>query len=142
MNMVRLIMIILIFSICATVTNADILNSQVGIRRFSVFFQPTKSVIKGIVWYPTTVKSQKIKLGPYELDVARNAKIENGKHSLVVISHGSRGSHLGHRDTAIYLAERGYIVISVIHPKNNYLDDSLEGQMKIGSIALNISQVC
>lgn len=117
-------MIILIISICATATHADRLNSQVGVRQYSVFFEPTKSEIKSIIWYPTPVKSQVTKFGPYELEVAKNAEIENGRHNLVVISHGSRGSHMGHRDTAIYLAERGYIVISVLHPKNNYSDDS------------------
>ena len=110
--------------ICAMATYADRLNTQVGVREYSVFFEPTKSEIKSIIWYPTPEKSQVTKFGPYELHLAKNAKIENGKHNLVVISHGSRGSHMGHRDTAIYLAERGYIVISVLHPKNNYLDDS------------------
>jgi predicted dienelactone hydrolase len=124
MNKSRLIFIVLILPICATATYADRLNFHVGVRQFSVYFQPTKSEIKSIIWYPTPVKSKVTKFGPYELEVAKNAEIENGKHNLVVISHGSRGSHMGHRDTAIYLAERGYIVISVLHPKNNYLDDS------------------
>ena len=125
MNKTMWIFILLVFPICAKATYANPLKSHhVGIRQYSVFFQPTKSEIKSIVWYPALVKAQKTKLGPYELEVAKNAEIENGKHNLVVISHGSRGSHLGHRDTAIYLAERGYIVISVLHPKNNYSDDS------------------
>lgn len=123
-NKTILIFIILVITICATATYAERLNSQVGVRQYSVYFEPTKNEIKSIIWYPTQAKSQVTKFGPYELEVAKNAEIENGKHNLVVISHGSRGSHMGHRDTAIYLAERGYIVISVLHPKNNYLDDS------------------
>ena len=122
-NIIRVILVLFIFFATET-TYAEELNSNVGIRQVSVNFPSTKSEIKGIVWYPTLKKTQKAKLGPFELAVAKNAKIKTGRYGLVVISHGSQGSHLGHRDTAIYLAMRGYIVISVLHPKNNYLDDS------------------
>lgn len=100
------------------------LNTNVGISQVSVFYIPTKSEIKGIVWYPTLEKTKIVKLGPYELNVARQPTIKEGKHGLIVISHGSRGSHLGHRDTALYLAARDYIVVSILHPRNNYSDDS------------------
>ncbi len=124
MNKGVLILILLTLPPWATSAYAGRLNSQVGVRQFSVFFQPTKSEIKGIIWYPTPEKSQITKFGPYSLPVVKDAEIEKGKHNLVVISHGSRGSHMGHRDTAIYLAERGYFVLSVLHPLNNYSDDS------------------
>ena len=98
--------------------------SNVGIHVFSVTYSPTKSQIKGIIWYPTSAETHKRVFGPYTLEVAEDGMVEAGKHPLVVISHGSRGSHLGHRDTAMYLAKRGYMVISLLHPKNNFLDDS------------------
>ena len=117
-------MLVLFVFLSTETIYAGTLNSNVGIRFISVDFPPTKSEIKGIIWYPTLEKAQKIKLGPFNLEVAKNAQIEDGRYSLVVISHGSQGSHLGHRDTAEYLAKRGFIVVSVLHPKNNYLDDS------------------
>jgi predicted dienelactone hydrolase len=124
MSNIARIILVLIFFLAAETIYADELNSNVGIRQISVNYPSTKSEIKGLVWYPTLKKTQKAKLGPFELEVAKDAKIKIGKYGLIVISHGSQGSHLGHRDTAIYLAMRGYIVISVLHPKNNYLDDS------------------
>ncbi len=122
-NLARVILVLFIY-FPFVILHADELYSNVGIRQVSVSYLATESEIKGIVWYPTLKQAQKIKLGPFELNVAKDAKIKKGKYSLIIISHGSQGSHLGHRDTAIYFAERGYIVLSVLHPKNNYLDDS------------------
>lgn len=98
--------------------------SHVGIHVFSVGYSPTKSEMKGILWYPTSAATHRKALGPYTVEVAEDAAITAGKHPLVVISHGNQGSHLGHRDTALYLAERGYMVISLLHPKNNFMDNS------------------
>ena len=120
-------MAVVVWLVCfsaAAAVFADQWVSNVGIREFSVDFPPTHSKIKGLLWYPTQNRSETIKLGPFEVDVAKNAAIKTGKYGLIVISHGSRGSHAGHRDTAIYLAKRGYLVVSPLHPKNNYLDDS------------------
>ena len=41
----------------------------------------------------------------------------------MVLSHGSGGSDLGHRDTAIALAEAGFIAAAPLHPRNNFRDD-------------------
>lgn len=124
MSILIRIAFLLYFLLTANNIFADQLIFNVGIRQFSINYPPTKSEIKGILWYPTLDKSQKIKVGPFDLDVTKNAEIKDGKYGLIVISHGSQGSHLGHRDTAVYLAKRGFIVVSVLHPKNNYLDDS------------------
>lgn len=92
--------------------------SNVGIHIFSVEYSPTNSEIKGILWYPTSADIHRKPFGPYMVEVGEDAAIEAGKHPLVVISHGSQGSWLGHHYTALYLAERGYMVVSLLHPKN------------------------
>ena len=46
-----------------------------------------------------------------------------GQFGLVILSHGSGGSDLGHRDTAIALAKAGFIAAAPLHPRNNFLDD-------------------
>jgi predicted dienelactone hydrolase len=40
----------------------------------------------------------------------------------VILSHGSGGSDLGHRDTAIALAEAGFIAAAPLHPRNSLGD--------------------
>jgi predicted dienelactone hydrolase len=41
----------------------------------------------------------------------------------VILSHGSGGFDLGHRDTAIALAKAGFIAAAPLHPRNNFRDD-------------------
>jgi predicted dienelactone hydrolase len=43
---------------------------------------------------------------------------------LIVISHGSGGSFEGHYDTALALAEAGFVVAAVTHTGDNYRDHS------------------
>jgi predicted dienelactone hydrolase len=49
----------------------------------------------------------------------------------VVISHGHSGSALGHHDLAIYLASHGFVVATLQHPKDNFLDDSGDGHAEV-----------
>ncbi|TAM03727.1 MAG: hypothetical protein EPN70_13450 [Paraburkholderia sp.] len=65
--------------------------------------------------------------GPFSMRVALGATPQRGNGHLVVISHGSKGNHLGHRGTARELAAAGYVVAAPLHPYDNYLDDSQSG---------------
>jgi predicted dienelactone hydrolase len=42
--------------------------------------------------------------------------------SLIIISHGRRGSFLDHRDTAQALADAGFVVAAISHPGDNARD--------------------
>ncbi len=84
--------------------------------------------IQTFLWYPTTATSSAVKMGPFEIDVAVNGEPETGAHPLVVISHGTGGSNLDHRDTAIYLAERGFVVATLTHPGDNFQDNTGYGK--------------
>ncbi len=77
--------------------------------------------------YPTTVRSESIKIGPYSVSSSENAPIAGGKYPLVVISHGSGGTHLGYLTIAQYLAENGFVVAMPEHYGNNRNDNHLEG---------------
>lgn len=80
------------------------------------------------VWYPTEVSSGELAVGPFTMPVAADAPIASGRHGLVLISHGLGGSNLGHRDTAIRLAQAGYIVAAPQHSGDNYLDETYSGR--------------
>jgi predicted dienelactone hydrolase len=49
----------------------------------------------------------------------------------VVISHGHGGSELGHHDLAVYLAAHGFVVATLRHPRDNFLDDSGDGHPEV-----------
>ena len=56
-----------------------------------------------------------------------------GPMTLVVMSHGSGGSFLGHHDTARALAEAGFVVAALNHTGDNALDRSRQGYLSIFS---------
>ncbi len=78
------------------------------------------------LWYPTTAAESAIQLGPFTIAAAMNAPPAPGKHRLVVISHGSGGSDLGHHDLAEYLARHGIVVAAPRHLGDSY--DRPEGR--------------
>ena len=75
--------------------------------------------------YPTEERSREISIGPYPVTVSPDAPVAAGRFPLVVISHGSGGSHLLYRTIATRLAQRGYVVVLPEHPGNNRNDNSL-----------------
>ena len=62
------------------------------------------------LWYPTDWSPGKTTIGPFTMSATRGAPIGEGRYGLVLLSHGTGGGRLNHRDTAIRLAESGYIV--------------------------------
>jgi len=65
------------------------------------------------IWYPAS------------MDGAGAAGVT---HPLVVISHGTGGSLMGHSDTAIALADAGYVVAAMSHTGDNSRDQSYVGK--------------
>jgi predicted dienelactone hydrolase len=76
------------------------------------------------IWYPSKAATTPVNLGPNTMTVALNAPIDGIALPLVVISHGTGSSFLGHFDTAIALADAGYVVAAVTHTGDNYADQS------------------
>lgn len=102
----------------------------IGARRLSVVDkQGTDFPL--LVMYPSLDPSATVSIGPYQLDVAEDGCIEPGRFPLVLISHGSGGTHLGYRDLAGRLALAGYVVLMPEHPGNNRNDNSLADTTEI-----------
>lgn len=80
------------------------------------------------VWYPTEAPSGEVTVGPFTMAGTQDAPIGPGRHGIVLISHGLGGSALAHRDTAIRLAQAGYIVAAPQHSGDNYLDETYSGR--------------
>ncbi len=76
------------------------------------------------IWYPTPAPARPLELGPVTMQVAADGPVQGKGLPLVVMSHGSGGSLLGHADTAIALADAGFVVAAVTHTGDNYADDS------------------
>ena len=65
-----------------------------------------KPLVIGI-WYPSQTIARPVSLGPTTMTVAINAPVNGKALPMIVMSHGTGGSYLGHFDTAIALAEAG-----------------------------------
>ena len=76
------------------------------------------------IWYPSRATPREESIGPISQTVASGAAIDGDRLPLIAISHGTGGSSLGHRDTAIALADAGFVVVAVMHAGDNYRDRS------------------
>jgi predicted dienelactone hydrolase len=81
------------------------------------------------IWYPSGAPASPQRLGLYEQTVATGAAVAERGLPLIVVSHGTGGSFEGHYDTALALAEAGFVVAAVTHTGDNYRDQSQVGRL-------------
>jgi predicted dienelactone hydrolase len=77
------------------------------------------------LYYPTQAQARAVPMGPFTLHVALQAPPETSVKGLIVLSHGTGGSELGHTTLAEGLAQHGYLVAALRHPGDNWQDHSL-----------------
>ena len=82
-----------------------------------------KPIVIGI-WYPSQTLAKPVSMGPTTMTVAINAPVNGKALPMIVMSHGTGGSNLGHFDTAIALADAGFVVVAMNHTGDNYADQS------------------
>lgn len=115
-------------------------SSNVGYRRIDVQDTTTGESFPVALWYPTRATPAPLfliapltpcrlpamlcRLVAFELQVAAGAPPADGQFRLVVISHGANGLALNHRDLAMALAARGYVVAAPAHPRGTGNDIS------------------
>jgi predicted dienelactone hydrolase len=81
------------------------------------------------IWYPSTAPATSQPLGLYRQTVAAGGAVAGRDLPLIVMSHGTGGSFEGHYDTALALAEAGFVVAAVTHTGDNYRDQSQFGRL-------------
>ena len=79
------------------------------------------------LWYPTDRNLGQTTIGPFTMAATRDAPIGSERYGLVLISHGTGGGRLNHRDTAIRLAKAGYIVAAPEHAGDSWRDNRYSG---------------
>jgi predicted dienelactone hydrolase len=76
------------------------------------------------IWYPSAAPAADQPIGLYRQTVAAGGAITGRGLPLVVMSHGSGGSFEGHYDTALALADAGFVVAALTHTGDNFRDQS------------------
>ena len=104
---------------------ASAAHAAVGFQHFTIPDRNGKPIEVG-VWYPTDAapRPERLELGTQT--VATDAPVEGRRLPLIVISHGHGGSYAGHADTAVALAEAGYVAAALTHTGDNWRDESLD----------------
>jgi predicted dienelactone hydrolase len=77
------------------------------------------------LYYPTAAAPQSIPMGPFTLDVAMRGEPAARVNALILLSHSTGGSELGHSVLAEALARNGYLVAALRHPGDNWQERSL-----------------
>ena len=97
--------------------------ADVGFSEVRVGDGTGRPLVVGL-WYPTAAPAQDHRLGPYSQRVALDSQPAGARLPLVVMSHGNGGSYQNHLDTALALAEAGFVVAAVSHTGDTYDDQS------------------
>ncbi len=85
---------------------------------------PAGGTVEIGVWYPAEAATRTTYVGPYPLEVADGAPVSGVHHGLIVMSHGNGGGFSGHVDTAMALAQAGFVAAALTHTGDNYRDQS------------------
>lgn len=101
--------------------------AEVGMRALAFTDPADGGMARAVVWYPTSAPETPVRRGPFTFRAAEGGPVADGRHPLVILSHGSGGSAFGHADTAVVLARRGYVVATVHHRGNAFDDDRNAG---------------
>tara|TARA_R110001606_G_scaffold12306_9_gene53410 strand:- start:67485 stop:68561 length:1077 start_codon:yes stop_codon:yes gene_type:complete len=79
------------------------------------------------IWYPTDSKPGFVLLPSAAQWVAARGRVAGAGLPLVILSHGTGGGAMSHVDTALALAEAGFVVVAPTHTGDNFRDDSAVG---------------
>lgn len=85
---------------------------------------PRGKPISLAIWYPSLSAPQQRDMGTFSQQVASNGAIEGAHLPLVLITHGNGGYKYSHHDTALAMADAGFVVMALTHPGDNYADQA------------------
>lgn len=104
-----------------------------GFQRLNLPMDMNGPALQGGIWYPCAAPAQDVAIGRVTLAATPDCPMTDGFKSLIVMSHGSAGSYLGHHDTAAALADAGFVVAAINHVGDNAVDRSRQGYLSIFS---------
>jgi predicted dienelactone hydrolase len=108
----RSFLLVLVLAVAAS-SPASADPFRAGVTRITV---QDVEPFNALIWYPTDAPEVAWQSGPFTIEASRDAAIATGaRFPIVLLSHGSGGSPLGHRDLAMGLARDGFIVVAPTH---------------------------
>lgn len=95
--------------------------AEVGWRSMNVPGAAADARVSLALWYPAEAgaATRSITMGPFSVRAAPGAPAAANVRGLILVSHGTAGTELGHARLAEALAARGYLVAALRHPGDN-----------------------
>ena len=100
-----------------------------GFHRLTFLDPLDDQPMHAIAFYPSSDPQGVTSLGSYTVQVTEEAKIAAGHFPMLMLSHGNTGTPLALHDLATSLARKGFVVVAVLHPGDNYKDHSRLGTL-------------
>ncbi|WP_441268059.1 alpha/beta hydrolase family protein [Bradyrhizobium sp. 215_C5_N1_1] len=124
----RLGELVLIVVACLAATLAH----AAGLGFIEVPADAGRSALTGMVWTPCAAAPSEVALGGgVFLPGVKDCPVAGNRLPLIVVSHGRRGSFLGHVDTATALADAGFVVAAINHPGDTARDSSRTDEFSV-----------
>lgn len=120
-QMLVLALALLIGLISLSLISDHVSPNAVGFQ-WSEVPDPDDTPIEIAIWYPSNDRMKVSQFGLALQRVAMDGTIPDKQYPLIVISHGTGGSLYNSYDTAIALADSGFIVASLTHTGDNIRD--------------------
>jgi len=102
---------------------------SIGFQEATVPDFQGKPIAVGI-WYPSNAQASPHPLDLFTQTVAVDSSVAGESLPLILITHGAYGSLSSHYDTAIALAQAGFVVVALTHTGDNSSDQSYIGNRK------------
>jgi predicted dienelactone hydrolase len=116
----------LLLSLAALFFGVQAWALQAGLRQITIEGEaPDQPATVVALYYPTEGTARRVPMGPLAPLVAIQAPPVDSVKGLILLSHGTGGSELGHSSLAEALARSGYLVAALRHPRDNWQDASL-----------------
>lgn len=90
-----------------------------GVREIEIPADPRGPAIQAVMWTPCATAPGDMKPRPFVVSGVQDCPVAGKNMPLIVISHGGGGSVIHHRDTAETLADAGFIVVALFHPRDS-----------------------
>ena len=120
---------LLVFAVLMTFHAAASAGDAPGFTRGVLDVAHRDTPVQGAIWYPAGTGGSLLQLGENPVfvgvPVLEDATVAEGRHPVVLLSHGLGGRFRTLARLAAGLAERGAIVVAVNHPKSTTLDFDL-----------------
>lgn len=100
-----------------------------GFHRLTFLDPLDDQPMHAIAFYPSSDPQGVTSLGSYTVQATEEAKIAASHFPMLMLSHGNTGTPLALHDLATSLARKGFVVVAVLHPGDNYKDHSRLGTL-------------